>query len=220
MDTDRGLAHRHQLPGDYRQRRRHPDRHLGHQLFRRARHRARGHRSTDTGGRRQVPTIDGYASGLRRVAPYAVADLEQAFVEDLRGQFHGKPPHTQKVVDPDPAVPAAYHSQDTIDFFTHVPAGTWSNEITVQSTRRARSYEPGRWIARVSPTPLLMIVATEDTTAPTDLALNAYEQALEPKSLHLITGGHYSPYQNQFDESCTAATQWFTQHLATPGTRR
>jgi uncharacterized protein len=166
----------------------------------------------------QVPTIDGYASGLRRVAPYAVADLEQAFVDDLRGQFHGKPPHTQKFVDPDPAVPAAYHSQDTIDFFTQqVPDGTWVNEVTVQSTRRARCYEPGRWIARVSPTPLLMIVATEDTTAPADLALDAYERALEPKSLHLITGGHYAPYRGRFDDSRTAATRWFINHLANLG---
>jgi hypothetical protein len=61
-----------------------------------------------------------------------------------------------------------------------------------------------------------MIVATDGTTAPTDLALDAYERALEPKSLHLITGGHYAPYRDQFDESCTAAIQWFTNHRATP----
>jgi fermentation-respiration switch protein FrsA (DUF1100 family) len=162
----------------------------------------------------QVPTIDGYASGLRRVAPYAVADLEAAFVEDQRGQFHGKPPVTQKFVDPDPTVTAAYHSQDTIDFFTQpVPEGTWSNEVTVQSTRRARAYEPGRFIARIAPTPLLMIVASADTTAPTDLALQAYEQALQPKSLHLISGGHYAPYRDELAESSAAATQWFTRHL-------
>ena len=40
-------------------------------------------------------------------------------------------------------------------------------------------YEPGAWIARVSPTPLLMIVALAITL--TDLQLSAYEQALEPK---------------------------------------
>jgi fermentation-respiration switch protein FrsA (DUF1100 family) len=162
----------------------------------------------------QVPTIDGYASGLRRVPPYAVADLEAAFLEDQRGQFHGKPPVTQKFVDPDPTVPAAYHSQDTIDFFTQpVPEGTWSNEVTMQSIRRARTYEPGRFITRIAPTPLLMIVASDDTIAPTDLALQAYEHALQPKSLHLISGGHYAPYRDQFIESSVMATQWFTRHL-------
>jgi fermentation-respiration switch protein FrsA (DUF1100 family) len=121
---------------------------------------------------------------------------------------------TQKFVDPDPTVPAAYHSQDTIDFFTQpVPEGTWSNEVTMQSTRRARTYEPGRFITRIAPTPLLMIVASADTTAPTDLSLRAYEHALHPKLLHLISGGHYAPYRDQFIESSVMATQWFTRHL-------
>jgi fermentation-respiration switch protein FrsA (DUF1100 family) len=162
----------------------------------------------------QVPTIDGYASGLRRVAPYAVADLEATFVDDQRNQFLGNNPATIKFVDPDPAVSAAYHSQETVDFFSRpVPEGTWCNEVTLQSTRRARSYDPGRFISRISPTPLLMVVAAEDTTAPTDLALQAYQQALEPKSLHMIGGGHYSPYHDRFDESSSAATQWFTTNL-------
>jgi uncharacterized protein len=59
----------------------------------------------------QVPTIDGYASGLRRVPPEAVAGLERAFDEDQRAQFRGEPPRTQKFADPDPLVPAAYHSK-------------------------------------------------------------------------------------------------------------
>ena len=162
----------------------------------------------------QVPTIDGYASGLRRVAPYAVADLEATFIGDQLNQFLGNRPATMKFVDPDPSVPAAYHSHDTVDFFAQpVPEGTWCNEVTLQSTRRARSYDPGRFIGRISPTPLLMVVATEDTTAPTDLALQAYQQALEPKSLHMIGGGHYSPYRDRFDESSSAATRWFTRNL-------
>jgi hypothetical protein len=108
----------------------------------------------------------------------AVAGLERAFDEDQRAQIRGEPPRTQKFADPDPSEPAAYHSQDTIDFFHQpIPPGIWENEVTIQSTRRARMYEPGRWAGRVSPTPLLMIVAAHDTTAPTDLALQAYERA-------------------------------------------
>ena len=38
-------------------------------------------------------------------------------------------------------------------------------------------------VSRVSPTALLMVVASHDTVALTDLALAAYEQALEPKKL-------------------------------------
>jgi len=38
----------------------------------------------------QVPTLDGYASGLRRVAPEAVANLEAQFAADDRAQLHGE----------------------------------------------------------------------------------------------------------------------------------
>lgn len=61
------------------------------------------------------------------------------------------------------------------------------------STKLARTYEPGVWAPRISPTPLLMIVVSHDTT-PTDLALASYEQALKPKKLVLIPGGHFGPY--------------------------
>jgi uncharacterized protein len=162
----------------------------------------------------QVPTIDGYASGLRRVPPEAVAGLERAFDEDQRAQFRGEPARTQKLVDPDPSVPAAYRSQDAIDFlYQPIPPGIWENELTIQSTRRFRMYEPGRWAGRVSPTPLLMIIAAHDTTAPADLALQAYERALEPKSLVILDGGHYSPYLDRFPDASKAAVDWFQAHL-------
>ena len=146
--------------------------------------------------------------------PEAVAGLERAFDEDQRAQFRGEPPRTQKFADPDPSAPAAYHSQDTIDFFNQpIPPGIWENEVTIASTRRARMYEPGRWAGRVSPTRLLMIVAAHDTTAPTDLALRAYERALEPKSLVILDGGHYSPYLDRYPDASKTAVDWFQAHL-------
>jgi hypothetical protein len=41
--------------------------------------------------------------------------------------------------------------------------------------------------ARVSPTPQLMVVASHDTITLTDLALAAYEQALEPKKFVFVS---------------------------------
>jgi hypothetical protein len=86
--------------------------------------------------------------------------------------------------------------------------------MTVRSTRAARIYEPGAWIARVSPTPMLMVVATEDRVTVTDLALAAYERGLEPKRLALIPGGHFDPYVAQFSRASSAAIAWFRDHLA------
>ena len=161
----------------------------------------------------QVPTISGYEQGLRRVSPDALPGLERAFDEDEAIQLRGEPPRPQAVVSDDPATPAAYRSRDAIDFYHAVP-GEWDNQITLRSTRAARMYEPGNWVARVSPTPLLMVVARDDRLTVADLSLAAYERALEPKRLALIPGGHFDPYLNQFTLASAAATAWFREHLA------
>ncbi|MFJ7077579.1 hypothetical protein [Streptomyces sp. NPDC098781] len=112
-------------------------------------------------------------------------------------------------------MPASYRSQEAVDFHLQPkPDGVWESQVTVRSTRAARMYEPGIWITRVSPTPLLMVVALNDTLTPTDLALAAYERALEPKRLQLVPGGHFGPYTTQFDRASTAALAWFREHLA------
>jgi fermentation-respiration switch protein FrsA (DUF1100 family) len=67
--------------------------------------------------------------------------------------------------------------------------------------------------ARVSPTPLLMLVAEQDTIAPTDLALHYFEAAHEPKKLILMPNGHFEPYERQFDLSGPPARDWFLKYL-------
>jgi uncharacterized protein len=164
----------------------------------------------------QVPTISGYQQSLRRVAPDLVPALEAALADDERAQFHGAPPATQAVVNSDPSVPAAYRSPDAVAFYTQpVSAGVWENTVTLRSTRAASMYEPGTWVPRVSPTPLLMIVGLHDTITVTDLALSAYEQALAPKKLVTIDGGHFAPYLGSFCAASSAAIAWFTEHLTT-----
>jgi uncharacterized protein len=163
---------------------------------------------------RWVPTISGYQQGLRRVPPDAVTALEQLFDDDERAQFRGEPPRRQLLVGDDPSVPASYRSRDAISFYLQpLPPDAWMNEVTVRSGRLARMYEPGAWIARVSPTPLLMIVALADHITLTDLQLSAYELALEPKKLVTIDGGHFNPYLKQFAATSTSAVSWFHQHL-------
>jgi fermentation-respiration switch protein FrsA (DUF1100 family) len=163
----------------------------------------------------QVPTISGYQQSLRRVAPDQVTELEGAFADDERSQFRGGRLATQAVVSADPAVRAAYRAPDAIAFYNQpAPAGIWDNVVTLRSTRAARMYEPGTWISRVSPTPLLMVVGLHDTITLTDLALGAYEAALQPKKLVTIDGGHFDPYVSQFAKASGAAVAWFTEHLA------
>jgi fermentation-respiration switch protein FrsA (DUF1100 family) len=163
----------------------------------------------------QVPTISGYQQGLRRVAPEGIAALEAALNDDERAQARGEPPQRQAVVSADSAIPASYRTKDAIDFYLQ-PLGEgakWENTVTMRSTRLSRMYEPGIWAPRISPTPLLMIVGSHDVITLTDLALASYEQALEPKKLVLIPGGHFDPYMSGFQTSCGASVDWFRQHL-------
>lgn len=55
--------------------------------------------------------------------------------------------------------------------------------------------DPSHLIHRLAPTPLLMTVAANDVLTPTDLALEAFARAREPKQLHIIPGGHFDGYR-------------------------
>jgi len=162
----------------------------------------------------QVPTIDGYASSLRRVPPDAVDELEARFAADERGQLRGEPLETQAIVSADGVKNASYKAADAVSFYLHpVPDGVWENKVTVRSMRWFRMYAPGEFVERVSPTPLLMLVANHDQIAPTDLALKPYERALEPKRLVVIKGGHFDSYLREFKTASNAAIDWVKAHL-------
>jgi fermentation-respiration switch protein FrsA (DUF1100 family) len=59
----------------------------------------------------------------------------------------------------------------------------------------------------------MMIVGLNDAMTLADIALAAYEQALHPKRLVTIAGGHFDPYLDRFGESSSAACAWFAEHL-------
>jgi len=163
----------------------------------------------------QVPTISGYEQGLRRVPPEGIPGLEAVLDDEERARARGEPPRYQAVVSADSSVPAAYRTKDAIDFYLQPlgPDASWENTVTTRSSRLARMYEPRPWVVRISPTPLLMVVGTHDTITLTDLALEAYERAHEPKKLVMIPGGHFDPYLSGFERSSGAATAWFREHL-------
>ncbi len=162
----------------------------------------------------QVPTIDGHAAGLRRVSPENVSHLEELFAADDRAQLRGEPLATQLIVSPETAQNSSYKATDAVDYYLKkAPPGLWENKVTLRSTRWARMYAPGEWVDRVSPTPLLMLVAEHDHIAVTDLALKAYERALHPKRLVMLKGGHFDPYDREIETASGAAIEWFRSHL-------
>jgi uncharacterized protein len=163
----------------------------------------------------QVPAISGYQASLRRVQPAQVSALLEAFVADRERRFRGEPPAMRPVLPQQPGGPAVFTSADAIAFFREAArrAPTWGDEITLRSVEMAREYEPAAYIARVSPTPLLLVAVTDDTLTGTDLTLEAYERARQPKHLVLIPGGHFVPYVQEFSTSSGAARDWFLRYL-------
>jgi dipeptidyl aminopeptidase/acylaminoacyl peptidase len=170
----------------------------------------------------QVPTISGWQSTLRRTPPQALAGQRQAFDADRLRRFRGDPPETvPMVVDPAAAGPASHASSDAWEFFTgqNAPAEDqwrfrkWRNEVTLRSLELYSEYEPGSFVERIAPTPLLMIVGDRDVVCPTDLTLSAFNRAGEPKRLELYPGGHFSAYTEQFERAAGAAAEWFGAHL-------
>jgi uncharacterized protein len=162
----------------------------------------------------QVPTISGRETGLRRVPADKMDALAQAFAEDRVRRMKGDPPAMRCIVGKPDDNPL-YPSGDAREYFSSATkdAPSWRNQVTLRSTEFARSYEPGTYVPYISPTPLLMIVGRKDSITCADLELAAYNRALEPKKLVLLEGGHFAPYQAEFELASGAARDWFLTHL-------
>lgn len=166
----------------------------------------------------QAPAISGLANVRRLVRADQFAPLRAAFDADRVGRAHGEPPLTMPVAyEKDPSEPAALPTEDTHDYFLTTAAErapSWRNEVTLRSVEMLTEYEPGAYIANISPTPLMMVLASQDHVTPVDLALNAYSQALEPKSLLILDAAHFEVYTGEnFKRSSAAQRDWFLTHL-------
>jgi uncharacterized protein len=171
----------------------------------------------------QVPTISGWESTLRRIAPALLPGQREKWDADRAARYAGEAPQmVPMVVDPAAGGAASHASGDAWEFFMGKSAPAedqwrfekWRNEITLRSLELYSEYEPGSYIERIAPTPLLMVLGDADVVCPTDLGLAAYNRAREPKQLELYPGGHFSAYTDQFDRAAAAATDWFGRHLA------
>lgn len=164
----------------------------------------------------QVMLVDGPANAARlnradvlpNVIGFLAADRAQRYAT---GKVNYIP-----VVGPEGS-PSALPTAESNDFFSKIVATNaprWENRVTLESMEKFLEYTPGANIHRVSPTPLLMVVAEDDRLTPTDLALEAYERAREPKKLVVFKGGHFDAYQDPgLKTTAGAAVDWFRQWL-------
>jgi fermentation-respiration switch protein FrsA (DUF1100 family) len=164
----------------------------------------------------QVPLVSGSANIAELVRADFRAGFRQMFDDDRAARFRGDPPVMVPVVAEDPLAPSALPTPDSWTWFTETGksrAPSWKNEVTLRTVEMLGEYEPAAYIARISPTPLLMVVAREDHLTPAHLAIDAYERAREPKRLVILPGGHFDAYVDGFDEASAPARDWFVEHL-------
>jgi fermentation-respiration switch protein FrsA (DUF1100 family) len=165
----------------------------------------------------QVPLVSGSENARRLVRSDFFPGLRAALDADREARFAGKEPGMIPVVAEDPLAPSALPTPDSWQWFTetgNTRAPSWHNEVTLRSVEMFLEYEPGSYIGRISPTPLLMVVAAGDVLTVSDLAIDAYERAREPKKLVILPGGHFGAYTApDFDLSSSAARDWLVEHL-------
>ena len=164
----------------------------------------------------QVPFISGYETMIQVMPVEERKQFHDTVQKERLSLAAGNPPSLVAVCANDTSKPIDAPGRRTYSYFQSCMQQNslnWENKVTLRSLDLRLEYEAMPFVARVSPTPLLMIIADNDTITPTDIALRAFEQALEPKKIVLLQGDHYVPYREAFDRSSGVARDWLAQYL-------
>jgi uncharacterized protein len=112
--------------------------------------------------------------------------------------------------------PSSLPQKESYEWFTRAAklAPRWQNQVTVETLEKSLELNPAANIHHISPTPLLMLVASDDIITPTDQALAAFDRALQPKQLVLVKGRHFDAYDGaKHQEFAQPAVEWFKRYL-------
>ncbi|KAF1816895.1 DltD N-terminal domain protein [Eremomyces bilateralis CBS 781.70] len=155
----------------------------------------------------QFPVTDGWTNFHRMTRNDLVKNMEALFEKDRQGRARGEPAITIKNVSNQPDkelcnLPTPDSYEYVTSWMKKYPAVR--NEITVSSIEAFRAYNASGYIHHISPTPLLMCVADKDELTPTDIAIESYSRAREPKDIYIFPGGHYDGYYGETFEKVIA----------------
>ena len=92
---------------------------------------------------------------------------------------------------------------------------SWNNQVTLESLENYVEYAPTANIELVSPTPLLMVLAEEDSLIPVELARSAFDRVGGPKKLQVLSCGHFEVYDTEpwFSMAVGSMVEWYTKYL-------
>jgi uncharacterized protein len=145
----------------------------------------------------QCPLVDGLA-GLANIPLSRRLRLTAHALADLAAAALGRPPRYLPVSVP-PGQLGVIATDDAMSGLARLDPGdgSWPNEITARSLLDVPTHRPVRR-ARNARCPLLMVVAEDDTMAPTRPALAAALRAPHGE-LYRSRGGHYDVYAGGLD---------------------
>ena len=164
----------------------------------------------------QVPLVAGLESARRLIRGDHWKMLRAGFEADRAARMRGELGARIAVTAPE-GEPSALPTADTFEFFTEFTKShqtKWENDVTLHSVELFTEYEPGIYVSRISPTPLLLVAALDDHLTPYDLTARAFEEALEPKKFLSLPCGHFEAYTGDiFKMSAPVQREWFKTYL-------
>ncbi|TDJ66039.1 MAG: alpha/beta hydrolase [Proteobacteria bacterium] len=165
----------------------------------------------------QVPFMNGHRN-LQQFLPIDGVEGFAAMLDaDRARRLRGEPSEYMKMCSLDPNEPHVFPGEKTYNyihsFIDNDPDSTWENRVTLRSIEYMMEYDASGFMDMISPTPLLMILARNDTTTPSDISLDCYAKVAGPKDLLIIDSDHYAAYIEKFDVTSAAARDWFVQYL-------
>lgn len=163
----------------------------------------------------QVLTISGYKAKQEILTKDELLERAQRFTQARLSREHGIDTEIIKTVSNE-GQPCAYSDFASYSYMSKQAkrCPNWQNFTTVASLDLAQTYEPGSYVYRIEDTAFMMIIASDDKTTPTNLQQEAFENIPSAnKELVTVSGGHYSVYEDFFDETSQKAAEWFIKHL-------
>jgi fermentation-respiration switch protein FrsA (DUF1100 family) len=164
----------------------------------------------------QVPSVDMTRNARAVLDAETWSAMTETIAADRVRRYPDGPPQYLPVAGPAGTL-ALQPDDETFAWLMDahsVLAPTWENRISVESIERMAEYTTAYNTDKISPRPLLLIIADDDAWAPPALALEAFDKALEPKRLLRLPGGHYTVYGGEGQRAAAqAAAAWFADHL-------
>jgi len=164
----------------------------------------------------QVPTISPWRQIIHRSGRDGLSQLMEMLAADRLQRSDSQTVNYIQVVGPE-GEPSALSAPDAFEAMTRnaAMAPNWINKLTLESLEHYIEYHPTASIELISPTPLMMVLAEQDSLIPAELGRAAFERAGEPKELKTFAYGHFEIYETEpwFSKAVSSMVDWFVKHL-------